>query len=262
MAPTVISSGQAVRPPRPNTRSAGLPVTPAATMAIKCHANQPHVEDGAAGPGEPREERRIEPPPPASALMEELVEEVLLRFPPADLASLVRAVLVCRRWRRIVMGPRFHRRYRELHLHRGRGGSSPPMLGFLADTGAGTRFVPTSTFRPAPAPGGGLLLVGWRTSAATTTASAGDHLDCSSGSPQQPCLAAPAASAADPPGSAGGSPPRARLAEPAAPRREPRLAAGPPQRRRTFASSPSRDAYLPFEVADLINSYFNGCGVF
>lgn len=64
--------------------------------------------------------------------MVELVEEVLLRFPPADPASLVRAALVCRRWRRIVTGPRFRRRYRDLHLHRGRGGSHPPMLGFLA----------------------------------------------------------------------------------------------------------------------------------
>lgn len=107
------------------------------------------------------------PLPPASALMEELVEEVLLRFPPADPASLVRAALVCRRWRRIVTGPRFRRRYRDLHLHRGRGGSQPPMLGFLANAGAGTRFVPTSTFRPAPAPAraaadGLLLLGGWR----------------------------------------------------------------------------------------------------
>ncbi|KXG34281.1 uncharacterized protein LOC110432335 isoform X2 [Sorghum bicolor] len=111
-----------------------------------------------------------DPPPPASALMEELVEEVLLRFPPADPASLVRAALVCRRWRRLVTGPRFHRRYRDLHLHRGRGGSSPPMLGFLADAGTGTLFVPTSTFRPAPASaragtdgggGGALLLGGW-----------------------------------------------------------------------------------------------------
>ncbi|CAD6221652.1 unnamed protein product [Miscanthus lutarioriparius] len=96
-----------------------------------------------------------DPPPPASALMEELVEEVLLRFPPVDPASLVRAALVCRRWRRIVTGPRFLRRYRNLHLHRG-GSPSPPMLGFLASAGAGTRFVPTSTFRPAP------LFGGWR----------------------------------------------------------------------------------------------------
>nr|CAB3451791.1 unnamed protein product [Digitaria exilis] len=50
------------------------------------------------------------PPPP---LMGELVEEILLRFSPGDPASLVRAALVCRLWRRIVSGRRFldfHRR--------------------------------------------------------------------------------------------------------------------------------------------------------
>lgn len=83
--------------------------------------------------------------------MEELVEEVLLRFPPADPALLVRAALVCKRWRRIVTGPGFRRRFRELHR-------AAPMLGFLCNAGPGARFVPTSAFRP-PGPG---LLRDWR----------------------------------------------------------------------------------------------------
>ena len=40
-------------------------------------------------------------------LMEELVEEVLLRFPPAEPASLVRAALVCKPWCRLISGRRF-----------------------------------------------------------------------------------------------------------------------------------------------------------
>ncbi|KAL6622694.1 hypothetical protein ACP70R_018680 [Stipagrostis hirtigluma subsp. patula] len=51
-------------------------------------------------------------PPPPPELMEELVEEVLLRFPPEEPASLVRAALVCRGWRCIVSDPFFRRRFR------------------------------------------------------------------------------------------------------------------------------------------------------
>ncbi|RCV09214.1 hypothetical protein SETIT_2G009400v2 [Setaria italica] len=95
-------------------------------------------------------------PPPASTLMEELEEEVLLRFPPADPARLVAAALVCRRWCALLAGARFRRRFRELHR-------APPLLGFLCNAGPGARFVPASAFRPPglPRAGGGLLL-GWR----------------------------------------------------------------------------------------------------
>ncbi|KAL6647182.1 hypothetical protein ACP70R_014619 [Stipagrostis hirtigluma subsp. patula] len=80
------------------------------------------------------------PPPPA--LPEELVEEILLRFPPDDPALLVRAALVCRRWCRLVSDPGFPRRFRELHR-------APPLLGFLCNlTGAYgvdvARLVPTA----------------------------------------------------------------------------------------------------------------------
>ncbi|CAL5034376.1 unnamed protein product [Urochloa decumbens] len=44
------------------------------------------------------------PPRPPPALVDELVEEILLRIPPDDPAGLVRATLACKRWRRIVSG--------------------------------------------------------------------------------------------------------------------------------------------------------------
>ncbi|CAN6222205.1 unnamed protein product [Urochloa humidicola] len=59
--------------------------------------------------------------------MEELEEEILLRFPPHEPALLVRAALVCKRWRRLVSGPGFRRRFRELHR-------TAPMLGLLCST--------------------------------------------------------------------------------------------------------------------------------
>jgi hypothetical protein len=54
--------------------------------------------------------------------MEELVEEILLRFPPHEPACLVRAALVCKRWCRLVSGPGFRRRFREFHR-------MPPLAG-------------------------------------------------------------------------------------------------------------------------------------
>jgi len=79
-------------------------------------------------------------------LLEELVEEVLLRLPPGDPASLVRAALVCRLWRRLVSGAAFRRRFREFHR-------TPPLLGFLCDPGDEDDYeegvyVPASSFRP------------------------------------------------------------------------------------------------------------------
>ncbi|CAD6231731.1 unnamed protein product [Miscanthus lutarioriparius] len=83
-------------------------------------------------------------PAPPAALMDELVEEILLRIPPDDPARLLRAVLVCKRWRRIVSDPRFRRRFREFHR-------TPPMLGFLRNHGRASSFVSTSSFRAPPA---------------------------------------------------------------------------------------------------------------
>uniref|UniRef100_A0ACD5Z866 Uncharacterized protein n=1 Tax=Avena sativa TaxID=4498 RepID=A0ACD5Z866_AVESA len=68
------------------------------------------------------------PPPPPLRLTEsppdELIEEILLRFPPDEPSCLLRASLVCKPWRRIISHRRFHRRLHELH-------GRPPVLGFL-----------------------------------------------------------------------------------------------------------------------------------
>ncbi|CAL5092023.1 unnamed protein product [Urochloa decumbens] len=90
--------------------------------------------------------------PPAPTLMPELVEEILLRVPPDDPATLVRAALVCKPWCRVVASAHFRRRLRDL-----RRGHAAPLLGFLCDLRSRggseslARFVPTapsSSFRP------------------------------------------------------------------------------------------------------------------
>jgi hypothetical protein len=81
-------------------------------------------------------------PPPLGTLVEELVEEVLVRVPPDDPASLVRAALVCKRWCRLISGASFRRRFRELH-------PAAPMLGYIFEPSRhGAKFVPASSFRP------------------------------------------------------------------------------------------------------------------
>ncbi|CAL5092016.1 unnamed protein product [Urochloa decumbens] len=77
--------------------------------------------------------------------LDELVEEVLLHIPPDDPASLLRAALVCRRWRRLISAPAFRRRFIELHHH------TPPMLGFFVGNNflSIADFVSTSSIRAA-----------------------------------------------------------------------------------------------------------------
>jgi hypothetical protein len=88
-------------------------------------------------------------PAAAAALMDELVEEILLRIPPDDPARLLRAALVCKRWCRIVSDPGFRRRFCEFHR-------KPPMLGFVCTAGPWctsgpfTSFVSTTSFRSSP----------------------------------------------------------------------------------------------------------------
>ncbi|CAL4939311.1 unnamed protein product [Urochloa decumbens] len=78
-------------------------------------------------------------PPPA--LTDDLIDEILLRFPPEEPELLVRAALACKRWFRLISSPRFRRRFRELHR-------AAPMLGFFCTNywSSSSRFVPTSSF--------------------------------------------------------------------------------------------------------------------
>ncbi|KAL6647729.1 hypothetical protein ACP70R_015166 [Stipagrostis hirtigluma subsp. patula] len=58
--------------------------------------------------------------------MDDVIEEIILRFPPDDPASLVRTALVCKQWCRLVSGPDFRRRFAEFHR-------AAPMLGFFCN---------------------------------------------------------------------------------------------------------------------------------
>ncbi|XP_066373474.1 uncharacterized protein [Miscanthus floridulus] len=86
-------------------------------------------------------------PPPQSqppALMDELLQENLLRLPSDNPAQLVRAALVCKRWCRLVTDPGFRRRFRLFHR-------APPMLGLIVrrrSPATTSRFLPTSSFYP------------------------------------------------------------------------------------------------------------------
>ncbi|CAN6168796.1 unnamed protein product [Urochloa humidicola] len=87
------------------------------------------------------------------SLPDEVVEEVLLRLPPDDPASLLRASLVCKAWCRLLSDRGFHRRFAQSH-------HTPPTLGFICNLKDENRevrsrtceefanFIPTSSFRP------------------------------------------------------------------------------------------------------------------
>ncbi|KAG2540892.1 hypothetical protein PVAP13_9NG587700 [Panicum virgatum] len=75
---------------------------------------------------------------PPSAVPNDLIEEILLRFPPEEPEPLVRAALVCKPWFRLISDPRFRRRFRELDR-------AAPMLGFFCTNRWTSRFVPTSS---------------------------------------------------------------------------------------------------------------------
>uniref|UniRef100_A0A0E0B7D1 F-box domain-containing protein n=1 Tax=Oryza glumipatula TaxID=40148 RepID=A0A0E0B7D1_9ORYZ len=76
------------------------------------------------------------PPPRSPADDDDLLSEILLRLPPQP-SSLLRASLVCKRWRRLVAGPVFLRRFRAHHHRR------PPLLGFFIDDYGDALFTPT-----------------------------------------------------------------------------------------------------------------------
>ncbi|CAN6202934.1 unnamed protein product, partial [Urochloa humidicola] len=95
-------------------------------------------------------------PPPTNELIPDAVAEILLRLPPSDPASLVRASAVCKPWLRTLADPAFLRRYRAFH-------GAPLVLGFLRNPEDRDlpRFVPDAAFRQPPA-----------------TAAAADHRNC------------------------------------------------------------------------------------
>ncbi|TVU00275.1 hypothetical protein EJB05_54310, partial [Eragrostis curvula] len=74
-------------------------------------------------------------------LLDENIEEILLRIPPDNPARLINAALVCKPWSRLISGGRFRRRYHEFHR-------KAPMLGFFYDDTQMTRFIPTSSLLP------------------------------------------------------------------------------------------------------------------
>ncbi|CAN6222284.1 unnamed protein product [Urochloa humidicola] len=84
-------------------------------------------------------------------LMEELVEEILLRLPPEEPpAHLVRAAMVCKVWRRILSDGGFRRRY-----YRGNRATPPTLLGYICDdvSWGWPQFIPTTSyFSPPPLP--------------------------------------------------------------------------------------------------------------
>nr|CAB3452276.1 unnamed protein product [Digitaria exilis] len=87
-------------------------------------------------------------------LPDDVVEEILARFPPDEPAHLVRAALACKAWHRIVSGAGFRRR-----LH----GRAPPLLGFFHHHGSHPAyFNPTSPFRPTYAARAGWLILNGR----------------------------------------------------------------------------------------------------
>ncbi|CAD6257859.1 unnamed protein product [Miscanthus lutarioriparius] len=90
------------------------------------------------------------PPRSLPELIEDTIAEVLLRIPPDEPAHLVRASLVCKLWRRILLDPAFLRRYREFHR-------IPPLLGVLRNSITASlfqsfRYVPTTSASTIPQP--------------------------------------------------------------------------------------------------------------
>ncbi|KAK3137607.1 hypothetical protein QOZ80_5BG0454530 [Eleusine coracana subsp. coracana] len=87
-------------------------------------------------------------PPPPPELSDDLVGETLLRLPPDDPACLLRASLVCKRWRRILADPAFRRRHRALYR-------APSVVGFIrivkGATPFASRFVPNDPASGRPA---------------------------------------------------------------------------------------------------------------
>ncbi|XP_020158858.1 uncharacterized protein [Aegilops tauschii subsp. strangulata] len=90
------------------------------------------------------------PPPP---LIDDVIDEILLRLPPDEPEHLFRAALVCKTWLRILCDPGFLCRYRTFH-------GTPPLLGLLhrlqvLEGIPARRFVSTTSVPDFPHPGSG-----------------------------------------------------------------------------------------------------------
>ena len=78
----------------------------------------------------------------AQPLVDDLIKEVLLRFPPDEPERLLHAALVYKGWRRTVSDPSFHHRFCEHHRR------TRPLLGFVYYHRAPARFIPTTALPP------------------------------------------------------------------------------------------------------------------
>ena len=79
-------------------------------------------------------------PPPPPELNDDVIPEILLRLPPDEPASLFRASLACKPWRRVLSDPAFLRRYRSFHR-------APPLLCFF-DGNNSPDFCPVAAASP------------------------------------------------------------------------------------------------------------------
>ncbi|KAF8669162.1 hypothetical protein HU200_051489 [Digitaria exilis] len=77
------------------------------------------------------------------ALIQDVVEEILLYVPPDEPAHPIRAGLVCKAWRGLLSDGGFSRRYRRFH-------GTPPLLGYIHNVQfyGVPEFVPTTAFSP------------------------------------------------------------------------------------------------------------------
>ncbi|XP_037481515.1 uncharacterized protein LOC119359417 [Triticum dicoccoides] len=94
----------------------------------------------------PKRPRLVPAPAPVPRRIADMAPEILLRLPPDDPTRLVRASLVCWRWRHLLTDPAYLRRYRAFHR-------TPSMLGFVLNLKQHyqgmAQLVPTSSFCPA-----------------------------------------------------------------------------------------------------------------
>jgi hypothetical protein len=89
----------------------------------RCFPHSRSIEESREMSSPPPHPPPLLPPPPT--LTDDLIsDEIFLRLPPDNPASLVRASIVCKSWRRLLSNPNFFSGYCAFHR-------APPLLGFL-----------------------------------------------------------------------------------------------------------------------------------